>query len=72
MGCPEAAKSASGRALRKEGVVSGVPKWGRSSKRRVRQIRWTRRELVSVALLGCLISVLCLMLAQWLAAHSVD
>jgi hypothetical protein len=52
--------------------VPGVPKWGRSSKRRIRQIRWTRWELVSVALLGCFISVLCLVLAQWLAAHPFE
>ncbi len=72
MGCPEAAKSASGRALRKEGVVSGVPKWGRSSKRRVRLIRWTRWEIVSVTGLGCLVSLLSLMLAHWLAGHPFD
>jgi hypothetical protein len=36
----------------KERFVSGVPKWGRSSKRRVRLIRRTRSEIVSAAGLG--------------------
>jgi hypothetical protein len=52
--------------------MSGVPKWGRSSKRRVRLIRWTRGEVVSVTVLGCLLSALCLVLAQWLASHPFD
>jgi hypothetical protein len=52
--------------------MAGVPKWGRSSKRRLRLIRWTRWEIVSVAALSCLMSALCLMLAQWLAAHPFD
>jgi hypothetical protein len=52
--------------------MSGVPKWGRSSKRRLRLIRWTRGELASLTLLSCLISLLCLMLAEWLAAHPID
>jgi hypothetical protein len=52
--------------------MSGVPKWGRTSKRRVRLIRWTRREIVSVASLGCLISLLSLVLANWLATHPFD
>jgi hypothetical protein len=55
-----------------EGVVSGVPKWGRSSKRRLRLIRWTHCELLSIALLSALITVLCLLLAQWLATHPFD
>jgi hypothetical protein len=58
--------------FRKEGVVSGVPQWGRSSKRRVRLIRWTLREIVSVAGLACLIVLLSLMLAQWMAGHPFD
>jgi hypothetical protein len=52
--------------------MSGVPKWGRSSKRRVRLIRWSRREIVSAAGLGCLMSLLCLVLAHWLATHPFD
>jgi hypothetical protein len=52
--------------------MSGVPKWGRSSKRRLRLIRWTRWEIVSAAGLGCLISLLCLVLAHWLAGHPFD
>jgi hypothetical protein len=56
----------------KGGGVGGVPKWGRSSKRRLLLIRWTRREIVSVTILGGLISALCLVLAQWLATHPFD
>jgi hypothetical protein len=52
--------------------VSEVPKWGRSSKRRLRLIRWTRGEILSAAGLGCLISLLSLVLAQWLAGHPFD
>jgi hypothetical protein len=52
--------------------MSDVPKWGRSSKRRVRLIRWSRREIASVTILGGLISALCLVLAQWLAIHPFD
>jgi hypothetical protein len=59
-------------AFRKEGVVSGVPNWDRVSKRRLRQIRWTRREIVSAAGLVCLIVLLSLMLAQWMAGHPFD
>jgi hypothetical protein len=52
--------------------MSGVPKWGRSSKRRVRLIRWKRWEIVSVTALGGFISLLCLVLARWLTAHPFD
>ena len=71
-GMPEAAECASGVGSSKVGVVSGVPKWGRSSKRRVLLIRWTRREIMSAAGLVCLISFLILMLALWLAGHPFD
>jgi len=56
----------------KEGFVSGVPKWGRRSKRSVRLIRWTPWEIVSVAGLGCLMYLLILVLAKWLAVHQLD
>jgi hypothetical protein len=52
--------------------MAGVPKWDRSSKRRVRLIRWTRWEIVSVTFLGCFMSILCLLLAHWLATHPFE
>jgi hypothetical protein len=52
--------------------VAEVPKWGRSSKRRLRLIRWTRWEIATIAGLGCLVSLLTMVLAQWLAAHPFD
>jgi hypothetical protein len=52
--------------------MAEVPKWGRSSKRRIRLIRWTRWELVSVAALSTFVSLLCLLLAQWLATHPFE
>jgi hypothetical protein len=52
--------------------MSGVPKWGRSSKRRLRLIRWTQFEIMSVIVLSCMISLLCLLLAEWLATHPFD
>jgi hypothetical protein len=38
----------------------------------MRLIRWTRWEIMSAAGLACLISLLSLMLAQWLAGHPFD
>jgi cyanate permease len=52
--------------------MSYVPKWGRSSTRRIRLIRWSRREIASITILGGCISALCLVLAQWLATHIFD
>jgi hypothetical protein len=52
--------------------MSGVPKWGRSSKRRLRLILWSRWEIVSIAILGCLLFLLSLFLARWLAGHPFD
>jgi hypothetical protein len=52
--------------------MSGVPKWGRSSKRRLRLIRWTRWEIASAILLTCVVSLLCLVLAQSLADFPLD
>jgi hypothetical protein len=52
--------------------MSKVPKWGRSSKRRIQLIRWSRRDIASVTLLGGFITALCLVLAQWLATHPFD
>ena len=52
--------------------MSGVPKWGRSSKRRLRLIRWTRWEIVSIAGLGFLLALLSFARAQWLASHPFD
>jgi hypothetical protein len=52
--------------------VSGIPKWGRSSKRRIRLIRWTAWEIASLTVIGGLIFGLCFLLAQWLARHPFD
>ena len=52
--------------------MAAVPKWGRSSKRRVRLIRWKSWEIVSITALGGFIALLSLMLARWLAAHPFD
>jgi hypothetical protein len=52
--------------------MAEVPKWGRSSKRRLRLIRWTRWEIATIAGLGCLISLLTMVLAQWFANHPFD
>jgi hypothetical protein len=38
----------------------------------VRLIHWTRWEIASIAGLGCLVSVLSMVLAQWLASHPFD
>jgi hypothetical protein len=62
----------SGRSFREEAVVSGVPKWGRSSKRRLGLIRWTAGELVSIGFLTVLLSAAGFALAVWMAGHPFD
>jgi tellurite resistance protein TehA-like permease len=52
--------------------VSGEMNLGKGNKRRVRQIRWKRSEIVSVILFTLAITILCVYLALWLARHPFD
>jgi hypothetical protein len=45
---------------------------GKGNKRRVRQIRWKRSEIVSAILLTLAITILGVYLALWLATHPFD
>jgi hypothetical protein len=51
--------------------------WGeinldKGSKRRVRQIRWKRSELVSAALVLVAVAIVIVCLALWIRTHSFD
>lgn len=51
--------------------------WGeinldKGSKRRVRQIRWKRSELVSAALVLVAVAIVIVCLALWIMTHSFD
>jgi hypothetical protein len=51
--------------------------WGeinldKGSKRRVRQIRWKRSELVSAALMLVAVAIVIVCLALWIMTHSFD
>jgi hypothetical protein len=52
--------------------VSGEMNLGKGNKRRVRQIRWKRSEIVSVILLTLAITILSVYLALWLATDPFD
>lgn len=52
--------------------MSGKMILGRGNKRRVRQIRWKRSEIVSVILLTLAITILGAYLGLWLATHPFD
>ena len=59
--------------LAKEGAaVPGDLQLGKGSKRRLRQIRWKRSEIVSALLLVLAIGVFGVYLAWWLATHPFD
>jgi len=49
--------------------MSRVINFDKGSKRRIRQIRWTRLELFSVVLLTVLLLTLCLFFVLWEASH---
>ena len=44
----------------------------KGNKRRVRQIRWKRSELVSAALLLLAVAIVIVCLALWIRTHSFD
>jgi hypothetical protein len=56
----------------KEAVVSGATNFGRGSKRRVRQVRWTRAELISAGLVLLALATETICIALWLMGHSFD
>jgi hypothetical protein len=52
--------------------VSGATNFGRGSKRRVRQVRWTRRELISAGLVLLALATETICIALWVMGHSFD
>jgi hypothetical protein len=52
--------------------VSRPGKYNKGSKRRIQQVRWTAREIISAALLLLAMAVLSVVLALWFASHDVD
>jgi hypothetical protein len=51
--------------------MSSEIRLGKGTKRAVRQIRWSRGELFSLALIGIL-ALLAVMLGSWLGSHYSD
>ena len=45
---------------------------GRGSKRKVREVRWTRMEVISVILLLLVLAGETICIALWLMGHSFD
>ena len=45
---------------------------GRGSKRKVREVRWTRTEVISVILLLLVLAGETICIALWLMGHSFD
>jgi hypothetical protein len=51
--------------------VSRIVRFGKGSARRVRQIKWTPRQLVGLALLIVVFAAGCIELALWLNTHPI-
>ena len=45
---------------------------GKGSKRRVRQVRWKRSEIIKLALIAVAITIFTVWLALWVASHDFD
>ena len=52
--------------------MSGQRNLDKGNKRRIRQIRWKRSEIVSAILFTIVMTLLCVYLALWLATHPFD
>jgi hypothetical protein len=52
--------------------VSGATNLGKGNKRRVRQVRWTRAEMVSAVLVLLVLATETICIALWLMGHSFD
>jgi NhaP-type Na+/H+ or K+/H+ antiporter len=52
-----------------EAMMSRVISFDKGSKRRIKQIRWKIREILSVVLLSLIITVLGVLLAVWEVSH---
>jgi hypothetical protein len=52
--------------------VSRMMSQDKGSKRRVRQVRWTRGEMVTAVLLLLVLAMEAIMVTLWLMGHSFD
>ena len=55
-----------------ESIMSKQFYGGRGSKRKVRLIRWKRREIISLIFLLIVMSILAVSIAVWFEAHHTD
>jgi hypothetical protein len=52
--------------------VSGATNFGKGSKRKVRQVRWKRAELISAGLVLLALATETICIALWIMGHSFD
>jgi hypothetical protein len=52
--------------------VSWMILQGKGSKRRVRQVRWKRSEIIKLILIAVAITIFTLWLVLWVASHDFD
>jgi hypothetical protein len=52
--------------------VAKIITFDRGSKQRIRQIRWTRLEIVSAILTTVIVTVLCLLALLWELSHESE
>jgi hypothetical protein len=52
--------------------VSWMIMQGKGSKRRVRQLRWKRSEIIKLILIAVAIAAFSVWLALWVASHDFD
>ena len=64
-------KAGSYRSSRQEVLVSRVLRLGRGNARRVRRMKWTLRQIVSLVLLLAVCAAGCIVLALWLNTHPI-
>jgi hypothetical protein len=55
----------------REVIVSPVLRLGRGSARRVRQIKWTARQIIGLVLLIAFFAAGCIEIALWLNTHPI-
>jgi hypothetical protein len=56
----------------KGGVVAGATNLGKGSKRKVRLVRWSRFEKISMVVLFLVVLIETLFIALWLMTHPFD
>jgi hypothetical protein len=55
----------------REVIVGRVPRLGRGSAKRVREIKWTARQIIGLALLIAIFAGGCIEIALWLNTHPI-